>query len=211
MKLLLAVLTMCLAAITGYGQGKGVDQQNRRISEAGTARSPANNGRNQTVGAGQGIDFGGGRTANSTSIPNPYRFAVRRDTVIQAIEELMRERKLTLDIAASKVNEGLFVSQPYVFSKGVVVTQSDLNRYTDDLNATGARSWTRGRYVLTFEVQPVDAAITNLAVNAKIEGRVEEAFGAEWVTLRSNGVVEQQFLSEVVEKINGTTSAAPAK
>lgn len=206
-KLLTGGFILLLMAAGVCAQGKGVDRQNERIRDTGTDRGTANNGTKQDNGAGRGFDFGAGRTSQAVALPNPYRFTARRDAIISAVQELMRDRKLILDTAASKASEGLLISQPYTFIKGAVVSQSELNRYAVLPDAI-SRGWTRGRYTMVVEVQPVDATTCNVSVSTKIEGRTDGATGAEWVSLRSTGTAEQEFLSALVENITG--GIAPA-
>ena len=59
------------------------------------------------------------------------------------------------------------------------------------------------------EVQPIDGSNANVSVNAKIEGRSDGATGAEWATLPSLGVVEEEFLLAIIEKVTG--SAPPGR
>src|SRR5947199_5627635 len=106
----------------------------------------------------------------------------------------MRERKLIVDDAASKPSEGIVISQPYTFIKGAVVTQPELSRFAS-VETADARGWTRARYTITVEVQPIDGTSANVSVNAKIEGRTDGATGAEWITVPSNGTAEQEFLA----------------
>jgi len=213
MKTLLALLLfITLAAITTEAQDKGLDQQNEDLRDRSSDRAPATNGVNKSVGTGRGIDFGAGRTPVLPPLPNPYRFVARRDAVIKAVEELMPERKLVLDEAVSKKENGIFISQPYTFIKGAVVSEAELNRFAT-LPPTSGRGWTRGRYTITVEVQALDATSTNVSVNARIEGRTDGATGAEWITLPSNGTAEQDFLSALIEKITGAPppGRAPAQ
>jgi hypothetical protein len=114
----------------------------------------------------------------------------------------MRDRKLIVDEPASKPTEGIIISQPYTFIKGAVVTQSELGRYAD-VTSSSSRGWTRGRYTITVEVQPIDGNSANVSVNAKIEGRTDGATGAEWTTLPTSGVVEEEFLSALITAITG--------
>ncbi|HKQ53865.1 MAG TPA: hypothetical protein VJT74_15935 [Pyrinomonadaceae bacterium] len=183
-------------------QEKGVDSQNERVRDSGNNRTPADNGTKQDNGAGRGMDFGKGRTPVPPPVPNPYRFSVRRDAVVKAVEDAIRERKLVLDTAASKPDEGILISQPYTFAKGAVVATSELGRYAQ-LTEAQSRGWTRGRYTLIVEIQPIDGNNTNVAVNVKVEGRSDGASGAEWVTMRSTGVAEEEFLSKLVEDLTG--------
>jgi hypothetical protein len=115
----------------------------------------------------------------------------------------MAERQLVVDEAASRPSDGIIASQPYTFIKGAVVTQSELGRYAD-INTSNARGWTRGRFTLTVEVQPIDGNSANVSVNARVEGRTDGATGAEWVTLPSSGAAEEDFLSALITKITGT-------
>jgi hypothetical protein len=120
----------------------------------------------------------------------------------------MRDRKLVVDESASRLADGIIVSQPFTFTKGAVVAQADLSRYSD-VTSESARAWTRGRYTLTVEVQPIDGNTANVAVNAKVEGRTDGVTGAEWTTLRSSGLAEDQFLDALIVAVTG--AAAPGR
>lgn len=201
-KFIAVIFLLALVSAGALAQEKGVDTQNQRIRDAGNSRTPGTNGTNQGVGTGRGMDFGKGRTPTPPPIPNPYRFAYRRDAILKAVEELMLDRKLILDTAASKPDEGILISQPYTFTKGAVVAGSELGHYAE-VSETTSRGWTRGRYTMTVEIQPIDGNNTNVSVNVKIEGRSDGASGPEWVTLRSNGFAEEDFLATLVENVTG--------
>lgn len=194
------LLIIMISAAGAWAQGKGVDKTTERVRDSGTAGP---NGTKTDTGAGRGIDFGKGRTPEVPPLPNPYRLVARRDVILNAIAEVMRDRKLIVDEAASKPADGIIVSQPYTFIKGAVVTQSELGRYANITTST-ARGWTRGRYTITVEVQPIDGNSANVSVNAKIEGRTDGATGAEWTTVPSSGVVEEEFLSALITSITGS-------
>jgi hypothetical protein len=198
----LILLLLMVAPV--LGQEKGVDPQNTRIRESGTNRQPANNGRKQDEGTGRGIDFGKGKTPPTVFLPNPYRLAARKDAIVKAVQNLMEERKMVVDSSASRPADGVIISQPYTFIRGAVVAQSEISRYAD-LPPMGSRGWTRGRYTLIIEVQPIDGANTNVSVTAKVEARSDGASGAEWTSLRSNGTAEQEFLSALIENVTGTS------
>ncbi len=112
------LLLVCLSFLTALAQGKGVDKTTERVRDAGTAGS---NGVHTSTGTGRGIDFGAGKTVVPPPLPNPYRFTARRDVILKAVADLMRDRKLIVDDAASRPEEGVIVSQPYTFIKGAVV------------------------------------------------------------------------------------------
>jgi len=194
-----ALLIIGLSLLSAFAQGKGVDKPAERVRDAGTAGS---NGINSNTGTGRGIDFGAGRTAVPPPLPNPYRLTSRRDVLVKTVADVMRDRKLIVDDAASRPEEGIIVSQPYTFIKGAVVSQGELGRYAV-LSSTSDRGWTRGRYTLTVEVQPIDGMSANVSVNAKIEGRTDGATGAEWITLTTLGVAEEEFLSALITSITG--------
>jgi hypothetical protein len=193
------VFILLVVTLTAFPQGKGIDKQSERVRDSGTAGS---NGTKTTTGTGPGIDFGAGRTPVIPPLPNPYRLTARRDVILKSVTDVMRDRKLILDEAASRSSEGILVSQPFTFIKGAVITQTELGRYAD-ITTSSDRGWTRGRYTLTVEVQPIDGNSANVSVNAKIEGRTDGATGAEWITLRSIGVVEDEFLSALITNITG--------
>ncbi|HBB88116.1 MAG TPA: hypothetical protein DC047_10910 [Blastocatellia bacterium] len=199
MKFAIALLVVILLSAPAWSQGKGGDKQSERVRDNGI-RQAGDNGTKTDVGTGRGMDFG--RAPALAPLPNPYRFTARRDVILKAITDVMRDRNLIVDEAASKPAEGIIISQPYTFIKGAVVSQSELGRYAD-ISTSIARGWTRGRYTLTVEVQPIDGTNANVAVNAKIEGRTDGATGAEWLTLNTLGVAEEEFLSALIESLTG--------
>jgi hypothetical protein len=207
-KSILFALFFILVAAPAFAQEKGVDSQSQKVRDNGSSHTGGVNGGKTNVGtAGSGINFGKDKSAAVVRIDNPYRLTARRDVLLQAIVDLMRDRKLIVDDAASKLTEGIIVSQPYTFIKGAVVTQSELSRFAQVENSS-ARGWTRGRYTITVEVQQIDGTSANVSVNAKIEGRTDGASGAEWITLSSSGQAEQDFLGALIETVSGT---APGK
>ena len=203
LKTTVAIIVLVILGGSALGQAaKGVDKQNERVRDTGSSRTAGNNGSKTDTGSGRGIDFGGGQTAPVVLLDNPYRITARRDVLITAIQDLMRARKLVVDDAASKPADGIIVSQPYTFIKGAVVSQAEISRYAD-APISASRGWTRGRYTLTVEVQPIDGNTANVSVNAKVEGRTDGATGAEWTTLKSTGLAEDEFLNELVNTVTG--------
>lgn len=198
-RLAILLLIIGLGFPAAFGQGKGVDKTSERVRDSGTAGS---NGIKTGTGAGRGIDFGAGRTVVPPPLANPYRLTSRRDVILKAVADVMRDRKLIVDEAASRPAEGIVVSLPYTFIKGAVVSQAELNRYAS-ITSSIDRGWTRGRFTLTVEVQPIDGNSANVSVNAKIEGRTDGATGAEWLTLQTLGVAEEEFLSALITNITG--------
>ena len=201
----LALILLLAGSTIALGQGKGVDTQGQRITDSSSNKAPANNGAKTNVGtSGSGIDFGKDKTRARPMLPNPYRLTARRDVIMKAVAEVMRDRKLIMDDASSKPDEGILVAQPYTFIKGAVVSGSQLNWYAS-INTIDTHNWTRGRFTITVEVQPIDGASANVSVNAKIEGRTDGAAGAEWISLPSSGEAEQEFLRALIENVTGTS------
>jgi hypothetical protein len=203
MKTALAIALLILSSMVCAAQEKGVDPQNERIRDGGNNRQPAVNGSKVDTGAGRGIDFGKGKTQAPPPLPNPYRFQAANDVLTKAVQELMRDRKLILDETVSKPETGLLVSQPYTFTRGSFVTSSELFRFAE-VPRTEQSNWTRGRYTLVVEIQPIDSSTSNVSVNARVEGRSDNVLGAEWLSLRSNGTAEEEFLVALITKITGT-------
>ena len=116
--------------------------------------------------------------------------------------EVLKERKIIVDESASRLSDGIIVTQPFVFAKGAIITRNELSRYAI---LSGDTPWTRGRYTLTIEVQSIDGIQNNVSVLAKVEGRAENGLISEWSTLQSTGVAEDEFLAKLVEMVTGTT------
>ena len=198
------IALLLLAAAPALAQEKGVDTQSQKVRDTGSNRTGGVNGNKTDVGtSGSGINFGKGKTREAAHLPNPYRVTARRDILLKAISDLMRDRKLIVDDAASRPADGIIVSQPYTFIKGAVVTQSELSRFAA-VETAEDRGWTRARYTISVEVQPIDGSSANVSVNAKIEGRSDGAAGAEWITLPSNGTAEQEFLAALIDSMGLT-------
>ena len=204
---ILVVLLACSLPVFAQA-AKGVDKQNERVRDSGNDRTPANNGNKTDTGAGRGFDFGRGRTPETPPLDNPYRLSGRRDVIIKAVQDLMRDRKMVVDESASRLSDGIIVSQPLTFTKGSVISAAELSRYAD-VPVSSSRAWTRGRYTLTVEIQPIDGSTANVSVNAKVEGRTDGATGAEWTTLKSTGLAEDQFLDGLIVAVTG--AAAPGR
>ena len=125
LRIITGLLILIACSLPAFAQAaKGVDKQNERVRDSGSERTPANNGNKTDVGAGRGMDFGRGKTAETPPLANPYRLAGRRDVIINAVQDLMRDRKLVVDESASRLADGIIVSQPYTFTKGAVVAEA---------------------------------------------------------------------------------------
>lgn len=176
---------------------KGVDAQTKTIKEEGNKVTSRGNDVTRS------FDFGKGKTRVRARLANPYKLTARRDVLIDMIIDALREKRIVVDEASSRAKDGIIVTQPFVFAKGTVVTQNEINRYGILENADSA--WIRAQYTLTIEVQSIDGIQNNVSVNAKVEGRRGNGMLTEWVTVQSSGAAEDEFLSKLVETVTGTS------
>lgn len=176
---------------------KGVDTQTQKIKDEGNKVTTRSND------ATRSFDWGKGKTRVAEPLANPYKMNARRDVLIESIENALRENKIVVDEASSRLKDGIVVTQPFVFAKGPVTTQGTLSRYA--VIPEGDSTWTRAQYTLTIEVQSIDGVQNNVSVNAKIEGRAGNGLGSEWRTLQSSGLAENEFLQKLVEVVTGNS------
>jgi hypothetical protein len=199
--LLLVPMTLVLAAGV-FGQ-KGIDTQTQKIKDESTKTST----RTRTTDATRSFDWGKGKTPVRDRLPNPYKLNSRRDVMIETVSNVLKERKILIDEASSRPGDGIIVTQPFIFSKGTVITQTELRRY--GVVEFEDNAWSKGRYVLTIEVQPIDGVQINVSVNAKIEGLAGAGLTSEWTTVPSSGVAEDEFLVKLVEAVTGVSPDDP--
>ena len=197
MKYLIYTFTaFILLSFSAYGQ-KGVDTQTQTIKDSGNKVTTRPND------ATRSFDWGKGKTKVRDKLPNPYKLNSRRDVLIESIVDTLREQKIIVDEASSRLKEGIIITQPFIFAKGSVITLNELNRYAV-LESTDS-AWIRAQYTLTIEVQSIDGIQNNVSVNAKIEGRAGNGLMSEWVTVRSSGLAEDEFLAKLVEAVTGNS------
>lgn len=200
-KLFFTFSALFILSAFAFGQGKGVDSQTKQI------RTDTDKATSRPNDVGRSIDFGKGKTKVRERLANPYRLASRRDVLVENIIEILKEKKIVVDEAASRLGDGFIVTQPFIFAKGSVITQNELNRYA--VLPTYNTVWTRGRYTLTIEIQSIDGIQNNVAVTAKVEGRSENGIGSEWSTLQSSGAAEEEFLQKLVGTVTGKSFDEP--
>lgn len=198
----LSLVVLLILAASAFSQ-KGVDPQSKKIHEdavRGTQVTSNNNG-------SRTFDFGKDKTKTRNLLDNPYKLPSRRDILTNNIIDVLKEQKIIIDETASRVNEGFIVTQPFIFAKGAVITQSELSRYA--LLPDSDVVYTRGRYTLTIEIQPIDGIQNNVSVTAKIDGKSENGLSSEWTTLQSSGTAEDEFLSKLIERVTGKSPDDP--
>jgi len=201
MKQLLILASFLLSLSVAAAAQKGVDTQTQKIKDE------ANKGTSRSTDASRSFNWGKGKTVVRERLPNPYKLNSRRDVLIETIASVLRDRKMVIDEASSRLSDGIVVTQPYIFARGTVITQNELKRYGIIEYADNA--WSRGRFSLTIEVQSIDGIQNNVSVNAKIEGLSGTGLTSEWVTVRSSGLAEEEFLVKLVEAVTGVSPDDP--
>lgn len=195
MKNLFYIFAIFIFASAVHAQ-KGIDKQTEKIREEGNRTTRSND-------VTRSIDFGSGKTPTRSLLANPYKLNARRDALVNVVTSVLKDQKMIVDESASRLNEGIIVTQPFVFAKGAVITPNELARYAFLPNSDTIFS--RGRFTLTIEVQPIDGVQNNVSVLAKVEGRAENGLISEWTTLQSSGIAEDEFLAKLIEAVTGTT------
>jgi hypothetical protein len=198
-KFIFVVFASIIFTSSAFAQ-KGVDPQTKTIKDES---KKTNTGSSDPF---RSFDWGKGKTKVRAMLANPYKMNARRDVLIENITEVLKEKKILVDQTASRPKDGVIITQPFVFAKGAVISQNELNRYAI-LQATDT-TWTRGQFTLTIEVQSIDGVQNNVNVNAKVEGRSGNGLISEWTTLQSSGAAEDEFLSKLVELVTGNSPDA---
>ncbi len=193
----IAAAAVVFVSSAAFAQQKGVDAQTKTIKDEGNKVTTRGNDVTRS------FDWGAGKTKVRERLANPYRLAGRRDVLIGMIVDALREKKIVVDEASSRPKDGLIVTQPFVFAKGSVVAQNELNRYA--FLESSYSTWSRAQYTLTIEVQSIDGVQNNISVNAKVEGRAANGLMAEWITVRSSGAAEDEFLAKLIELVTGNS------
>jgi len=194
-------LTILLPVAAAAQTQKGIDTQTQTIKQ------DTNKVISRTSDATRSFDWGKGKTQVRERLPNPYRLNSRRDALIESIRGVLKEKKILIDEASSRPGDGILVTQPFMFAKGPVISQNELNRY--GLLQYADNAWSRAQYTLTIEIQSIDGVQNNVSVNAKIEGRSGNGLSSEWVTVTSSGLAEDEFLAKLVEAVTGVSPDQP--
>ncbi len=194
---LITIISVLLFSVGALAQTKGIDTQTQKIKD------DTNKTTSRSNDVSRSWDFGKDKTKVRARVENPLRLNSRRDQLVENIIDILRERKMIVDESASRLKDGLIVTQPFVFAKGAVITKNELTRYA--IVPSSETSWTRGRYSLTIEVQSIDGIQNNVSVIAKVEGLAGTGLSSEWTTLSSSGQAEEDFLTKLVEDVTGVS------
>ncbi|MEW6734510.1 MAG: hypothetical protein AB1489_24510 [Acidobacteriota bacterium] len=132
-------------------------------------------------------------------LPNPYTAPAARDIIVETAVAMLKDMNVDLDADKSKKEEGILVAKPIIFTKGTL-TVSQLEHFAH-CPVVDARNWTRGRYTLQMVVEAVDPSHAKIGISAKIEGENQGMLGSSWIECQSKGVVEDQILRSILERI----------
>jgi hypothetical protein len=201
MKIIFVTCAILLNLAVGSFAQKGIDTQTQRIKE------DANRTTSRGSDVSRSIDWGRGKTRVRERLANPYVLNGRRDVLVENILEVLREMRIVVDEASSRLSEGIVVTQPHIFGRGPVIAGSEMKRYA--VLEYSDTAWSRGQYSLIIEVQSIDGIRNNVHVNAKVEGRAGMGLMTEWVTVPSSGLAEEDFLVKLVEWVTGTVLDPP--
>ncbi|MGB7209861.1 MAG: hypothetical protein WBD27_14465 [Pyrinomonadaceae bacterium] len=199
----LFLLTLFLAAVSPAVllAQKGIDTQTQKIKD------DTNKTTSRESDVTRSFDWGKGKTRVRDRLPNPFKMNSRRNVLLETIAGVLKEKKILIDEASSRLGDGIIITQPFIFAKGPVITQNELKRY--GILQFADNAWSRGQYTLTIEVQSIDGVQNNVSVNAKVEGRAGSGLTSEWTTIQSSGLAEEEFLTKLVETVTGKSPDDP--
>ncbi len=142
-----------------------------------------------------------GRPKDIPPLDNPYTINLARADVTKAIAEILQTCKIELDPVSTKAEKGKFVTNAWIFAKGVNV-KNDL-AHVSQLPAGDTRNWLKGRYALEINVLPLDDKRSQLQIISRIQGQIADVAGTKWVESPSNGYLEDEALRGLAGKILG--------
>lgn len=136
-------------------------------------------------------------------LPNPSIINASRDDVLSITKQMMETREIPLDKedCSGTTGECTLLSKSVVFTKGIP-TKSQLEHFCE-MPRVDVRSWTRGRYVLRFQITPATPKTSQVGVYAKFEGMMNAVTGGEWVQLTSKGELEDLMLRCIQDRVQG--------
>ncbi len=147
------------------------------------------------------ISWGRGKE-RKPMLPNPYTFNVPRDTLLEAIKQVLSDRELVLDEKLSAEKPGRLITKPVIFTRGALTSGANLE-FIARRPGGGNFTWVRGRYALQLEALPLDPQRTQLTVYARIEGEYQTETGGVWVECPSKGIKENEILEAIIKHLNG--------
>ncbi|MFL6212945.1 MAG: hypothetical protein ACJ74J_03525 [Blastocatellia bacterium] len=154
-----------------------------------------------SIGCAAQIQFNRPKTAKP--LPNPAMMNAARDEAVTLIKQMLETREIPLDKEDCNATTGecTLVSKPLIFTKGIPA-RSQLQHFSE-MPDRDPRNWSKGRYVLRFQVTPATPRTAQVGAYARFEGLTDGAAGQEWVQLTSRGELEDQMLRCIQDRIAG--------
>lgn len=154
-----------------------------------------------TLTAAAQIEFSKPKPAKP--LPNPSIINASRDDVMSITKQMMETREIPLDKedCNGTTGECTLLSKPVVFTKGIPA-KSQLEHFCE-MPAVEVRSWSRGRYVIRFQITPATTKTSQVGAYAKFEGMLNNVGGGEWVPLTSKGELEDLMLRCIQDRVQG--------
>jgi hypothetical protein len=136
-------------------------------------------------------------------LPNPSVMSATRDEVVTIIKQMLETREIPLDKedCSATTGECTLISKPVIFTKGIPA-KSQLKHYSE-MPERDPRNWSKGRYVLRFQVSPATPRTAQVGAYARFEGLTDGAAGQEWIQLTSRGELEDMMLRCIQDRIAG--------
>ena len=136
-------------------------------------------------------------------LPNPSIIQAPRDEAVTATKQMLETREIPIDKEDCNqlTGECTIISKSVIFIKGIT-TRSQLEHYCT-VPAANMKSWTRGRYVLRFQITPASPKSSQVGIYAKFEGQTDGLSGNEWVQLSSKGELEDRLLKCIQSRVGG--------
>src|SRR5438046_3015904 len=100
-----SVVALLMLGTVAWAQ-KGVDPQTQKIKDDGNKVTTRGND------VSRSFDWGKGKTKVRDRLPNPYKLNARRDVLIGSIMDALREKKIVVDDASSRMKDGIVVTKP---------------------------------------------------------------------------------------------------
>jgi hypothetical protein len=143
------------------------------------------------------------RPKTAKPLPNPSIISATRDEVMTAVKQMLETREIPLDKEDCNATTGecTLITKPVIFIKGIP-TISQLQHYAE-VPRRDVRNWSKGRYVLRFQISPASPATAQVGAYARFEGMTDGVIGTEWVALTSKGELEDTMLRCIQERVLG--------
>ena len=104
----LIVVALVLTAFSSVLAQKGIDTQTTTIKNDANRTTTR-----PTEPPSRSFDWGKGKTEVRDRLPNPYKLNSRRDVLIENIMQVLKDKKMVVDEASSRLADGIIITQPY--------------------------------------------------------------------------------------------------